>query len=119
MKDLSYMYSTHSFRKSIIEGKRVDICSTMVVTPSGQYTENEWIKLIEIQAKEKLELDILDKLNKYALDELGWINTEREAYEYTLNLYSSRIWENKEWLGYEKFNKLLSKEEIIEQISLI
>ena len=35
------------------------------------------------------------------------------------DLYSCRIWENKNWVGYEVFNKNLNIDEVIEQISLI
>ena len=71
------------------------------------------------QVKVKLETDIFNRLKKYSLDYLAWINTEEEAHKYALDLYSCRIWENKNWVGYEVFNQLLSKSEFTEQISLI
>ena len=90
-----------------------------VVTECGEFKENEWIRLVETQAKELLETNILELLKHYNSKELAWINTDEEAYDYALELYASRIWENKQWVGYEEFNNLLNKNQIIEQISLI
>lgn len=118
LKDLSYMYSTHSFHRTIVDGKRKDIMNTTIVTPSGEISEKKWIELIEKQAKEKLELDILDKLKSYALNELAWIHADKEAYEHALNMYSIRMWENPKWVGYEEFNIDLNKKNELEQISL-
>lgn len=71
------------------------------------------------QAKDRLETDIFEKLKKYSIDNLAWINTEEDAHKYALDLYSCRIWENKNWVGYEVFNKNLNEDEVVEQISLI
>lgn len=92
---------------------------TTVITECGKFKEKEWEKEVEKQAKDLLELDILEKLKKYSLNNLAWINTDEEAYKYALELYSARIWENKQWVGYEEFNNSVNKSEIIEQISLI
>lgn len=89
-----------------------------VVTPEGEFKESEWIQLIEKQARDRFETNTLKKLTEYSLKELAWINTEKEAYEYALNLYSNRIWENKEWLGYDEFNMKPNENNNAEQISL-
>lgn len=88
---------------------------TTVVTECGEFKEKE----VEKQAKDLLELDILELLKHYSLKELAWINTDEEAYKYALELYASRIWESTQWVGYEEFNNSVNKSEIIEQISLI
>ena len=92
---------------------------TTVVTECGEFKEKEWEKEVEKQAKDLLELDILELLKHYSLKELAWINTDEEAYKYALELYASRIWESTQWVGYEEFNNSVNKSEIIEQISLI
>lgn len=89
-----------------------------VVTNSGEFTEDKWKSLVEKQCKELLELDILEELKKYSLN-LAWIYSEDEAYKYALNLYSRKIWEDKEWVGYEAFNKIINKNIEYEQMSLI
>lgn len=90
-----------------------------VVTDHGNYSEKEWFGLVEKQAKELFEENILELLKQHSLKELAWINTDEEAYKYALELYASRIWENKDWVGYEEFNIQLHKKEHVEQISLI
>ena len=92
---------------------------TTVVTDHKYYDYDVWKDKVLQQVKVKLETDILNRLKKYSLDYLAWINTEEEDHKYALDLYSCRIWENKNWVGYEVFNQLLSKSELTEQISLI
>lgn len=90
-----------------------------VITECGEFKEKEWEKEVEKQAKDLLELDILEKLKKYSFNNLAWINTDEEAYKYALELYAARIWEDTQWIGYKEFNSSLNKNQIIEQISLI
>ena len=92
---------------------------TTVVTECGEFKEKEWEKEVEKQAKDLLELDILELLKHYSLKELASIDAHEKAYKYASELYSARIWENKQWEGYEEFNNLLNKNEVVEQISLI
>lgn len=95
------------------------IYETLVVTDHGNYSEKEWFELVEKQAKELFEENILELLKQHSLKELAWINTDEEAYKYALELYASRIWENEFWVGYDEFNMQLHKKEHVEQISLI
>ncbi len=60
---------------------------TTVVTECGEFKEKEWEKEVEKQAKDLLELDILELLKHYSLKELSWINTDEEAYKYALDIY--------------------------------
>lgn len=91
----------------------------LVVTDHGNYSEKEWFGLVEKQAKDLFEENILELLKQHSLKELAWINTDEEAHKYALELYASRIWENESWIGYEEFNIQLHKKEHVEQISLI
>ena len=123
MKNLRYKYRTVRSKKHLeITSSKDKVRYTYeipAVTECGKFKENEWIRLVETQAKELLETNILELLKRYSLKELDWINTDEEAYKYALELYAYRIWENKQWVGYEGFNSSLNKSEIIEQISLI
>lgn len=121
--DLGIKYKTgRSLRRVEIKTKKDIIHYTYeftIVTESGQYKEKDWIKLVEKQSIEKFEVNILEKLSEYCINNLAWINTEKEAYNYALELYSNRIWENKSWVGYEEFNTSLKDSKVFEQISLI
>ncbi len=92
---------------------------TTVVTDHKHYDYVVWKDKVLQQAKDRLETDIFEKLKKYSIDNLAWINTEEDAHKYALDLYSCRIWENKNWVGYEVFNRNLNLDEVVEQISLI
>ena len=125
MKDISFMYYTHSFKTEIkiIDGRKVKktISDTEVVTPSGEYKEKEWRDLLIDQAKRLHELDIIDKLKEYSINKLAWINKEEDAYTYALEVYSRKIHKNKKWVGYNDFQFMLNPnmENIeAEQISL-
>jgi hypothetical protein len=123
MKNLRCKYRTGRSKRhteiNATKDKVTYIYEITVVTECGEFKEKEWEVLVEKQAKDLLEINILELLKGYSLNNLAWIKTEDEAYKYALELYASRIWENKEWLGYDGFNKLLDAGEIVEQISLI
>lgn len=123
MKSLRCKYKTGRSKRHIeittTKDKITYTYETTVVTPSREFKEAEWECLVEKQAKELLETDILKLLKEYSFNPNSWLDTHEKAYKYALELYASRIWENKEWVKYEEFNKLLNKKECIEQISLI
>lgn len=122
MLDLRYKNTINTVEETIrfVQGKEVKEKKmiTIVATPSGEYREKEWIKLIENQANNNYEQEIIDKLKEYALKELPWINKESDAKDYALRLYSSRMFENKKWLGYEEFQVMLNTTKDIKQVSL-
>lgn len=91
---------------------------TYIVTPSGRYEEKEWEKLLIAQAKKLCELDIIDKLKEYALNTCPWINKEKDAYDYALKMYSSKMYKNTRWVDYEEFQSIIDTNVEVNQISL-
>mgnify|MGYP002644219349 CR=1 FL=1 len=55
---------------------------TTVVTDHKYYDYDVWKDKVLQQVKVKLETDIFNRLKKYSLDYLAWINTEEEAHKY-------------------------------------
>lgn len=122
MEDLRYMYSTSQVETTIRyeKGKdvKVNTMKTHIVTPSGRYEEKEWEKLLIAQAKKLCELDIIDKLKEYALNTCAWINKEKDAYDYALKMYSSKMYKNTKWIDYEEFQSMFNTNTEVKQISL-
>ena len=122
MRDLKYMRSKHTTRSITIctatEKIKKMVSVSRIVTPSGMYEEKEWKELLLDQAKQLHELDVIDKLKKYKLDNYVWIKTEEDAYEDALQSYSMRLHENKKWVDYEEFQSILNMKEEVSQISL-
>lgn len=123
MKNLRCKYKTGRSKRhnkvSSTKYKPTYTYEITVITPSGEFKEKEWEVLVAKQAKELLETDILKLLKDYNFNPDSWLDTHEKAYKYALDLYASRVWEDKEWVKYEEFNKLLNKKECAEQISLI
>lgn len=89
-----------------------------IVTEHGDFKESEWEDLVSKQASKLLEVNILELLKRYSLNNLAWIRTEEQAYKYALELYASRIWKNNKWVGYEEFKTSIEDTKEVEQISL-
>ncbi|WP_290063421.1 hypothetical protein [Paraclostridium bifermentans] len=121
--DLRHMYSTSQVETTIRyeKGKdvKVNTMKTHIVTPSGRYEEKEWEKLLIDQAKKLCELDIIDKLKEYALNTCAWINKEKDAYDYALKMYSSKMYKNTKWIDYEEFQSIIDTNVEVTQISLL
>lgn len=122
-KDLRCLYKIgRSNRKVEVSSSKDKVIYTYensIVTNLGNYKEKEWESLVLQQAMELLEVDIFEELKKYSFNNLAWINTDEEAHKYALQLYSSRIWENEKWVGYEVFKQMINKDVVAEQMSLI
>lgn len=79
-------------------------CHSLVQTPVGEMEVDKWIKLMQKAIKNAGESEIYSRLLEYAVN-LPWIHSEKEAIQYATELHSLRIFENPEWVGYEKWQK--------------
>lgn len=122
MKDLRQMYTINRIvgTKRFIGGKEIveKRMETNVVTPSGIYGEKEYLKLLEDQASQLHELNIIEKLKEYAFKYLAWINDDKGASDYALRMYSSGMHKREDWVGYEEFQELLGSTTEVKQITL-
>ena len=120
--DLRYMYSTSQVETTIRHEQGREIkennMKTHIVTPSGRYEEKEWKRLLIAQAKKLCELNIIDKLKEYSLNTCAWINKEKDACYYALRMYSSKMYKNVKWVGYEEFKVILNSKDDSVQIGL-
>lgn len=117
LKNLYEKYVTHRYMTK--DDKKVVESRGTVITTSGIYSKDKWIILVNNKIEEKGEAHIFNMLVDYALKECAWINEVEEAKRYALNLYSSRIWEDPVWVGYEAFNRDLKNLTTVGQLSFI
>lgn len=110
-------HSTHSYKDK--NDKKISYSISQVITSSGVYEKDKWIILVNKKIEEKGEAHIFNMLVDYALKECAWISEVEEAKRYALNLYSSRIWEDPVWVGYEEFNRDLKNLTTVGQLSFI
>lgn len=90
-----------------------------VVTSSGTYLKDKWIKLVYEYMDEKDEGHIFEMLIEYVKNECLWIKTDEDARELALDLYSNRIWEKTTWVGFTEFNMKLNNCNKIGQLSFL
>lgn len=90
-----------------------------IITPSGTYSKDEWIKLVYESMKEQNEGYIFEMLIEYVKKECAWINTDDDAISLALELYSNRVFENLKWVGFNEFNMKLKNCNKIGQLSFL
>ena len=98
---------------------KVENSISEIVTPSGIYLKDKWIKLVYEYMDEQKEGHIFEMLIEYVKKECAWINRYEGARDLALDLYSNRIWEKSTWLGFEEFNIKLKNSNKIGQLSFL
>ncbi len=80
------------------------------MTEIGDIEYTQWIELvqymIERDGEQKLQKDLLSWVKERCL----WLHSQKEWEEYALDLHAVRIFDCKEWVCYEEFNKLYRPE---------
>lgn len=118
--NLNKLYEKHSIhRYKTKDDKKVVESEATIITKSGTCSKDKWIMLVNKNIEEKGEAYIFNMLVEYALKECAWITEVEEAKRYALNLYSSRIWEDPVWVGYDEFNRDLKNLTTVGQLSFI
>lgn len=116
----SKLYKKHHLQKYKDKNdNKVENSISQIVTPSGIYLKDNWIKLIHEYMDENNEGYIFDMLIEYVKKECAWINTDDEAKDLALDLYSNRIWEKSTWVGFTEFNMKLKNCNRIGQLSFL
>ena len=109
--DIECLY--HTGRSIYISGSgrnKVTTYRSGVATNIGDIVSDVWIEAMEHLIKESNEESIYHALKEYCKDTCAWLHTEKELHMYTLELHSSRIFENKDWVGYTDFKTKYMKE---------
>lgn len=75
------------------------------MTDIGDILEDDWFALARFIIERDGEQDLYDGLVEYAKS-CAWLHSKSECEEYALQLHMSRIFDDKNWVGYEKFNKM-------------
>ena len=87
------------------------ISTLYINTPSGRIEEDKWIELVRESIEKNQENKTFSRLKTYCKENCAWLNEEDEIEKYSLELYASRIFENKSWVGFSEF-----KEQYMEDI---
>ena len=116
----SKLYEKHHLQRYKDKNdNKVELSISEIVTPSGIFLKDEWVKLIYQYMDDKNESYIFDMLMEYVRKECLWINTNEDANNLALDLYSNRIWEKSNWVEFEKFNMELKNCNKIGQLSFL
>ena len=114
--NLEYQYDIgqdFKFDSKVKIGTKESKYITKVMTKGyGIIDKEKWLKLIQEEAEKLNEIFIIDELERYYKNSSdARYNSNKEVYFIqALEGYSMRIWENKEWAGYDEFNKILRQD---------
>lgn len=76
-----------------------------VQTKIGDIEKDEWISLVRRLIAREGEEGLFAALLKWVTENVLWERTEEGREYYTLQLYSSRIFEDEKWVGYPDFHR--------------
>lgn len=74
-------------------------------TALGDLEESYWLELIHQLICRSGEEALQAALLAWATDHCPWLDTRKEREMYALELHAARIFENRNWVGYEEFNQ--------------
>lgn len=82
-----------------------------VMTEVGDIEESVWMQAMEYIIKRDNEIELHRDLREFVKDNyIGWFKTDKELAFYALQLHSSRIFDNPQWVCYIKFNQMYRPE---------
>lgn len=77
-----------------------------VMTDVGDIELGEWCRLIHTLIDRAGDQKTYACLKEIIQQECPWLHREREIEEHTLSFYADRSYQNPQWWGYEKFQKM-------------
>lgn len=81
-----------------------------IQTEIGDFEVHEWMKLVRVLIERAGEEPIQQRLVELVEQEMPWLHRDFERQLEALELHARRIFENPEWVAYEKFNKEVAHE---------
>lgn len=80
------------------------------MTEIGNIEYSHWSQLIQYMIQRDNEQQLQENLLNWIKENCPWLHTQAEQKDYALQLHAARIFDCKEWVDYEKFNKLYRPE---------
>lgn len=74
------------------------------MTDIGDILDADWFALARFIIERDGKQDLYNGLVEYASG-CAWLRSKSEREEYALDLHMSRIFDNRDWVGYLEFNK--------------
>ena len=74
-----------------------------VMTKLGDIEQEVWKEAVKYLIDKTGELEVYCALKAWTRDNCAWLHNEKQLEEYTLEIHSSRTFENKEWKSYKDF----------------
>lgn len=81
-----------------------------IQTEIGDFEVHEWMELVRNLIKRAGEETIQQRLMVLVEQETPWLQRDFERQLEALELHARRIFENPEWVAYEKFNREVAHE---------
>lgn len=81
-----------------------------IQTEIGDFEVHEWMKLVRVLIERAGEEPLQQRLVELVEQEMPWLHRDFERQLEALELHARRIFENPEWVAYEKFNKEVAHE---------
>ena len=114
--DLQFRYATRrAIKRASDTGNKATGYRQGVMTRIGDLELSEWEILIKDLIKRSGEEKLLMSLIEWASDSCPWLRGMSEIYLYALELHSSRIFDNPNWIAYREFNQKYRKDYAVDQ----
>lgn len=78
---------------------------TGYMTEIGDIESAQWEKMVKYLIERSEEQTLQESLLTWVKENCPWLHNQKEQELYSLSLHASRIFDHKDWVHYEKFNK--------------
>ena len=101
-------FQTHTGRSFRISGSGRDAKYHYrhgIVCPLGDIEESLWRQLVLEQIEKEGAMALFEQLKAWQKENCAWLKTKQELEQYTLECFSTRLYDNPKWVDYNKFNR--------------
>ena len=114
--DLQFRYATgRAIRRASDTGNKATGYRQGVMTRIGDLELSVWEMLIKDLIKRSGEEKLLLSLIEWVSESCPWLRGMNEISLYALELHSSRIFDNPNWIAYREFNQKYRKDYAVDQ----
>lgn len=105
-QDLAAQYGTGRTESIIGTGRgRSVLYRNGIQTEIGDFEAHDWMRLVRSLICRSGEEDLQQQLLNWVYKNMPWLHSDFERQLQALELHASRIFENPQWVGYEKFRE--------------
>lgn len=103
--ELAPQYDVMRGVTKVKNGRKDSALISYVKIRAGEIERQQWQGMVRELIRETGEEELFQYLLEWTRERILWLKTEKERENYALELHTSRIFDDEDWVGFVPFNR--------------